>query len=371
MTDAPTVETVQPPTPSVPETPAKVPSMEESMSAKYDEIQARDTEPTKDAPSRVRGPDGKFLPKNPDKVTQVLAEAPNKAAEPDKTQAVEPPIEAPEHWTAEDKAEFEKLKDVEARKLAVAMSKRLEAAHTRKSQESAERVRSAEPFLGVAKQHESYLQQIGFAGHPAQYYAGLAQTEQTLRQAALSGDQRPFIELAARYGLNLGAPSQAAGNQSPSEQVLRTQLDQVNARIAAFEQRERERAEQERAQTQGSAVSEVKAFEDAKDAQGKPSHPHFSEVRERMAALMGTDPTLTLDAAYDAACWANPTVRQKILDVQKTADKAKQDEQQRLAAQQALKAGSVNVRAAGGGQASLKGANFEETMARVYDSIQA
>lgn len=356
MTDAPTVETVTPPAPPVEAVPAAPPpklSMEDTMAAKFDEIQSRTDEAAKDAPARVRGPDGKFA-------STKKAEAPAPAAEPPKTQAVEPPIEAPEHWTAEDKAEFEKVKDAEARKVLLAQSKRLEAAHTRKSQETAERVKQAEPFLAVAKQYESLSN--GMPAH--QHYASLAQTQATLARAAAQGDVQPFLDLAAQFGLNLGAPSPAAGGQP--DHALRRELGNLRAELEGFKQREANREGQARAQTQESAVSEIKAFEDAKDAQGTPAHPHFSQVRERMAALMGADPTLTLDTAYDSACWAIPAVRQKLLD----AERAKETEKARQLAAQALKSNGANVRPGGGGPSRVtKGATIEDTMSRVYDGL--
>jgi hypothetical protein len=339
--------------------------MAATMAAKYDEIAAKESD--KDAQvsaARVRGPDGKFASTKP-KTESAAAPIEATGTEPTETQAVEPPVEAPAHWTSEDKAEFEKLKDADARKLAIGMSKRLEAAHTRKSQETAGHLKAAEPFLGVAKHFEAQLSQrgIGAAQH-AQYFGGLAEAENALHAAAQRNDPQPFYDLMARYGFTPGAPSQAAGQQ-PDQRELR----ELRAEVQSLKQREAQRTEDARAQVSQSASTDVQAFQDSKDAQGKPAHPHFDEVRVRMAALMGADPALTLDKAYDQACWADPTVRQKLLDASKAAETAKQTEQARQAAASAQRANGVNVRSGGGSSKPAPGATIGETMRRVYDSI--
>jgi hypothetical protein len=64
------------------------------------------------------------------------------------------------------------------------------------------------------------------------------------------------------------------------------------------------------------ARSQIEEF--AADA----AHPHFQAVRPLMSHLLQSGQAATLDAAYDAAVWANPTLRSERIAADKAKDEA-------------------------------------------------
>lgn len=58
---------------------------------------------------------------------------------------------------------------------------------------------------------------------------------------------------------------------------------------------------------------EVLAFKNERDSEGNPLHPYLEQVSDMMDLLMGQNPALTLQEAYDNACYAVPQVREMVL----------------------------------------------------------
>ena len=61
----------------------------------------------------------------------------------------------------------------------------------------------------------------------------------------------------------------------------------------------------------------VDSFADAKDDKGKQLHPHFDEVAQQMAGMVQSELAsgreVDLAKLYEQACWAVPSVREKLL----------------------------------------------------------
>ena len=77
----------------------------------------------------------------------------------------------------------------------------------------------------------------------------------------------------------------------------------------------------------------VIAFANERDAEGNILHPHLQQVGDMMDLLMGQNPSLTLQQAYDNACYAVPEVREQMLK-----EKLEQDTKAQLAKQELEKA---------------------------------
>jgi hypothetical protein len=60
-------------------------------------------------------------------------------------------------------------------------------------------------------------------------------------------------------------------------------------------------------------TQKVLAFQSERDAEGKPLHPHLEKVSDMMDLLMGQNPSMSLQEAYDSACYAVPEVRNLVL----------------------------------------------------------
>lgn len=78
---------------------------------------------------------------------------------------------------------------------------------------------------------------------------------------------------------------------------------------------------------------DVLAFKNERDTEGNLMHPHLEQVADMMDLLMGQNPSITLQQAYDNACYAVPEVREQMLK-----EKLEQDTKAQLAKQELDKA---------------------------------
>ena len=78
---------------------------------------------------------------------------------------------------------------------------------------------------------------------------------------------------------------------------------------------------------------DVLAFRNERDNEGNLLHPHLEQVADMMDLLMGQNPSITLQQAYDNACYAVPEVREQLLKA-----KLEQDTKAQLAKQELEKA---------------------------------
>lgn len=247
----------------------------------------------------------------------------------------------PDHWSAEEQAAFDALPP-ETKTLVEKRVAAIEADYQQKTQANTEAVHLADEVRAVVDtdfqqrleksgmtigQGVQYLAQMErFAStKPAEYLAFVAQTVQSMG-----------VDVAKTLGLGGQAAAPAAGDDAfvdPTVTQLQERLDRY----------ERQQAEQTRTRVLDDAGRQVAAVRDAKDASGNPLRPHFAEVENDMARLVRADPKMTLEAAYDAAVWSNPTVRAKV----QASERAAADQKARDEAAAAQKARRGNVRTGG------------------------
>lgn len=235
----------------------------------------------------------------------------------------------PAHWSAETKAKFDSLTP-EARAAALDLAKSQEADYTTKTQELAEQRREVEPLQAIVANPEAkaYFQSVGVTAEQA--VQTLLQTEYALRNG--SSEQKADIlqSLATQYGVPIN------GQQTPPNQ----EIDRLNAHIRSLETRLGSFESQNQASQQQQVLDTVSEFRDAKDAQGNPLRPYFSEVETEMAQLITADPKLTLEQAYNKAIRINDEVAAKI---EQEKEQAKSQEKAK-AAQSAKRKASSNVK---------------------------
>jgi hypothetical protein len=162
-------------------------------------------------------------------------------------------------------------------------------------------VRNLDPFIQEAAQHGIQADQ---------YIYGVMNTERILRTADVPGKFQALLQIADQYGI----PLRDVINESVGSRVLppaQTQQDYIPPAIAQELQAMRQWREQQESQ---GVMSNIHAF-----AQGK---EFFEDVRNHMAVLIETGAANSLEDAYDASCWAVPTVRQVMLQRQGTDKKA-------------------------------------------------
>lgn len=132
--------------------------------------------------------------------------------------------------------------------------------------------------------------------------------------------------LAKDYGVDLSQIGQDQPYVDEYTQQLQGQLNQIQQHMYAQQQ-------QQVQQQYERMIENAKAFEFEADAEGNLLRPYVSEVASDMLRLLQAGYAQDFQDAYDRACWANPSVREKLMKQQDTS-KA----QQRAAQAQKAKA---------------------------------
>jgi hypothetical protein len=362
------VDSVQAPVESTPapeaatnETPAPA---EASMDARLEAIYDRLNPP--------RAPDGKFASRtsdNPVSVEQTeeteLTDQPPQETE---GQPQEPPAavtEPPQAWSAAQKElwasippaaqEFVARREAEAHKAITRMGNQLA------------QFRPLNELLVTRKDT--------FARHGVDPQAGISR----LLDVQDSLDNEPYAAIAAiaeAYGVDLAAFAGQHQQQYVDEQGNPVQPDPVisslQQEVRQLTQRltERERTELRERERQTQDLQRQTDEEVGKWANGK---DYFDEpaVKQMMAAAIGNGTAETLDEAYDMACNAIPSIRQKIRDGERKAEDAKRAEEQRKKAAEAKRANTVNVGSSARRVASVPSGKWDSDsyLENTYDRV--
>ena len=322
-------------------------------------------EPVVDDAGRLRGPDGKFVAKE----TDSAAKAPDKGtAEAATTEpvvaAIEPapvvqPLEAPARWTAERKAEFATWPR-NVQETVLERNKELEADYTRKTQETAELRRSAEPVLNAIAPYQPYLNQLApkIGLTPDKMIGQLLGTEYQLRTGDPHEKVAALYQIAQSYGIDLAAISRGEmpAAPDPAFSQLRQELVSLKDWKAQFEQ-------QREAEQQQQTVSQIQAFAASTDEAGRPKYPHFERVRGVMGQLMSSDSSLDLQTAYAKAVEPiNAAVAEELRLRTETAEK------QRLeTVEKAKKAAPVKTSGSSAPNGSTKSKGLDDILSASID----
>jgi hypothetical protein len=243
---------------------------------------------------------------------------PSPTAEPASLQPVEPPA----RWTPDKKAAFATWpRDVQ--EAVVARNSELEADYTRKTQDAAELRRTAEPYLNAIKPFEAYLNELAplIGQTPDTMIAGLIGAEYQLRTGDPQQKAQALRDIAASYGIDLAALSRGElpARADPAYTQLRQSFGTLERRLAHTEQ-------MIEAERQRQTAQEIESFSNARDASGRPRHPHFQRVRGVMTQLLGDDPALTLEAAYQKAVEPlQQAIAEELRVRQEAADRERQE----------------------------------------------
>jgi hypothetical protein len=349
------------------------PSLEETMGAVFDKMQAPDpaSEPPAATPSasegqseasaspdeRPRGPDGKFI-----KAEKPAESAAPKAVEtPDQPKPIEQaaapstaPVAPPVSWSADAKIAWATLPPA----VQQAVLKREDEVSSGFRQKS-DQLKQYEP-IGAAL--EPLRQTLAMQGvEPATYVRSLIAADQALR----TQPQQAIQWIARQYGIDLNqAVSQPAEAGQPTDPTIAA----LQTKISSFEQYLKQQDEQSRLREQQAITGQIETFRSALNADGSPKHPHFEDVRAEMAALMQAGRAESLDQAYEMASWANPAVRAKILADQKAKEDAARAEEAAKKAAEARRVAGTNLSARGAVSGSpVKPRTIEESLAAAYD----
>src|SRR5688572_13763099 len=180
-------------------------SLRDDLSKIYDEqateteqIETEDSSEAEEAPKgRARDESGKFVKAESDAETEqeeTEVEAEEETAEPGKTETPEPSLEAPQHWSAEDKAVFSKLQK-EGQEFLLRRHKDMEADYTRKTQEVADTKRFRDNFDQLLNPYRNQFAMHGLDDVGAVRY--LLGWYQSLQQ----NPEQTIMGLAQQYGV--------------------------------------------------------------------------------------------------------------------------------------------------------------------------
>ncbi|OJW29857.1 MAG: hypothetical protein BGO51_06150 [Rhodospirillales bacterium 69-11] len=261
--------------------------------------------------------------------------------------------QAPQHWSAEDKAMFAK-QSPEAQQWLLARHKAMEGDNTRNSQALAEMKRRFEPIDQIFAPHRERLTQTGQSE---------SDVVRNLLAAQLFLEQKPeegLIWLAQNLNVDLrkvagklGGTANPDADDDPFGTLhpkVAEAFKMLTSKVEHFET-QAQRAEREAAeQAQHQLHQSITEFREAKNASGELLYPHIAdqEVTATMAALIksgnvnieqcgGLIPALK--TAYEKAIYAVPGTRDALLKAEKAASEKKAADERARQVDKARKAG--------------------------------
>ena len=238
--------------------------------------------------------------------TEETDETEEVAAKDDEEKAEDEPLEAiapPQHWPNDFKEQFEKM-DATGQHLFMKRYKELEGDYTKKTQSLAKYRKRQEAFDEIMKPHMDDFSRAGMdeVGAVRQLLAA---------HDYLRKDPRQAIQwLAKNYGVDMsevGIDTAEDEYADPQVKALQQQVAQLQGFLQNQQQTQMQSVQQ-------NTQSMIDQFAGEKDANGNPKHPHFSEVRDRMGVLIQGNQAPDLATAYDMAVYADPKLRQSLMD---------------------------------------------------------
>ena len=302
--------------------------------------------------SRPRDKQGRWVSKSegsqPGEAIEPLDPAPKPKLETQKPPvdpAAAPPAarsnQAPEHWSAEDKATFAKLPQ-EGQAFLLKRHGEMEAEFTRKSQASAGAVQFTQALAPVFNdpQIAKSLQQAGV--HPVQAIHEWANWHRMGTSEQQSDKFKLLVDLTQRMGLDPARIFSALSNPPPNQMGLSEEdlkdpavkyiadhLGKTTNEITTLrgELQRMQHAEQTARQEWAfrNARQGIDGFADEKSKDGRPLHPHFDAVLPQLIEMFKVNPQRNMVEAYETACWANPEVRKQLLQAEQFRTQSQND----------------------------------------------
>lgn len=314
-------------------------NMRDSISAAYDEITA------KDEPAEVA--EAEDAPVTEEVAAPEIQDSEQVKEEVDETPVTAGAIQAPNSWSADDKAKFATLPPDMQQLIAKRESER-DKFLTQKSHEFSQQLNKYNEVDHALSPVKQLLEREGLS--EAQAVKQLV----AYFQHAESNPVDYIRTVAQSYGVDL--QKLAAGQYDPRDLALQN----TSQRVQTLEQELNDwKKEREQAQT-----TQLNSMVD--DFAKEPGREHFDAVRGVMGNLIATGQAKDLADAYEKAIWANPETRAAELKKQEE-QRLKQDAEKVKKAKRAAgpKLGSQEI-STGKGQ---KPATMRESIAEEYDRI--
>jgi hypothetical protein len=306
-----------------------------------------------------------------------------KAAEPDPA-AQARSNQAPEHWSADDKATFAKLPQ-EGQAFLLRRHGEMEAEFTRRAQASAGAVQFTQSLAPVFtdRRIQTSLQQMGL--NPTQAVQEWAGFHVRAMSPNLQDRFNVLVDLTERMGLD-PARIFAALNKSPlpeglSEAELKDpavkffaeKLGQTTNELNALKNDVQSRwhaAEQAKAREgEQFARQNIDHWADEVGQDGKPLRPHFNAVLPVILDLFRANPQRNLAEAYEQACWAHPDVRKQLLAAEQMRLQSRHDVEKAKVAQRGNTRGLTSPAVKPPGNSGTHKGSLRDTIEQAAEEI--
>lgn len=293
-----------------------------------------------------------------DEITEPADSADDEAVEAqgDEPSDDETVIQAPEHWSDEDRAMFDELPS-DAREYILKREKQYEKGIQEKSERLSE-------FEKVFEPYEPYLQMRGISKSQAMQIWIAA-------QRALDTDPVSAIRrLAETYGEEVVEQLFGASEKTGSDEYRFSdpELDRARNELKSEKRKLEEENYRLQSERQQQAVMEIQKFRSAVDDNGNPKYPFFDQSVGSMRALLASGEAVSLEDAYDKAVWLIPEFRE---EHEKTLLTRKQQEESKKREQAANKAKKVAKSVNGKGSKPPpppKRSTLRDELASAYDA---
>ena len=212
-------------------------------------------------------------------------------------------IEPPQFFKKEYRERWSEL-DPEWQEYLTQYEKQAREDYYKKSNSLAE---ERKRHLEVIEPYRQQWAQLGLT--PDQAVAQALSITQHLNQ----NPKETLAFLAQQYGIDF--------NESTDNDYIDPKIRELEQKVEAFEKAQLQQAQQQQAQVTNNLQTEISTFETAKDASGNLQHPYFQEVRGLMQPYVEREwpakrqlsPQQIMKEAYEAAIWAHPPTREKLL----------------------------------------------------------
>lgn len=302
--------------------------------------------------SRPRDKSGRWVSKSeapPSEAIEPLDPASKQRIEVQKPEAADPAAaqaaksnQAPEHWSAEDKATFARLPQ-QAQSFLLKRHGDMEAEFTRKSQASAGAVQFTQALAPVFNEPRlaASLRQSGVS--PVQAIQEWAEWHRMGTSENQADKFTLLVNLTQRMGLDPARIFSALNNRPPPNPLGLSDADLKDPAIKFFadhlgkttndlnalrgELQRIHQAEQIAREEMGlkSARSNIDGFADEKSRDGRPLRPHFDAVLPLIIDLFKANPNREMAEAYETACWAHPEIRKQLVAAERNSVQSQHD----------------------------------------------
>jgi len=332
-------------------------SLHESLAETFDEINKRDEEP-----EAVKEEVSEEVEEEDELVVESEEEPKEEAKEEAKEETKEEP--QPEEETQEEEADSEDVteeRETQSKRPPSTWSAKGKASFSKLPKHIQDEIIKREADIGkgisMYKQAANYGRSIGEAikpyeamirsenSDPIKTVQSLLNTAYRLRSGTPQQRGQLVMQIAQQYGADLSQYSSANAENTENQEIpeLQQYLNPLQEKINNLEQVYASQQQAAQQQTQQEAVTSIGSFQNQVDEKGNIRNVHFDDVRNDMADLIESAERqgrqLSLEEAYETACWANPQIR----SVKLTQANKKRKEEAQKKSKQANKIAQTNL----------------------------